>query len=106
MEQLISCNKSSRRRGTRYRNSETFLARALKRIPLGSQTFSKSKTQFPYGVSPYFIQRGKGSHVWDIDGHEYVDFINGLCSVTLGYCDPDVDKAVREQLRSGVTFSL
>ena len=47
---------------TRYRLSETMLERALRTIPLGSQTFSKSLTQYPRGVSPYFIQRGAGSH--------------------------------------------
>ena len=90
----------------RYKKSEEFLKRAERVIPLGSQTFSKSKTQYPFGVSPYFAQRGQGSRVWDIDGNEYVDFINGLLSVTLGYSDPDVTQAVREQLEDGVIFSL
>lgn len=90
----------------RYRKSEEFLARAERSIPLGSQTFSKSKTQYPFGVSPYFVQRGKGSRVWDIDGNEYIDFINGLAAVTLGYSDPDVTAAVRAQLDDGVIFSL
>jgi glutamate-1-semialdehyde 2,1-aminomutase len=90
----------------RYHNSEEMLERALQTIPLGSQTFSKSKVQFPYGVSPYFIARGKGSHVWDIDGNEYIDFINSLAAITLGYCDPDVNAAVKAQLEEGVIFSL
>lgn len=90
----------------RYRKSEEMLERALRSIPLGSQTFSKSYTQYPRGVSPYFIERGKGSRVWDIDGNEYVDFVNGLASITLGYRDPDVDAAVAEQLQSGVIFTL
>jgi glutamate-1-semialdehyde 2,1-aminomutase len=82
------------------------LERALKTIPLGTQTFSKSKTQFPFGVSPYFIKKGAGSHVWDVDGNEYIDFINGLASVNLGYQDPDVNYAVAKQLENGVIFSL
>ncbi|HXC40612.1 MAG TPA: aminotransferase class III-fold pyridoxal phosphate-dependent enzyme [Burkholderiales bacterium] len=90
----------------RYRRSEEFLKRAEAVIPLGSQTFSKSKTQYPHGVSPFFIERGQGSHVWDIDGNEYIDFVNSLCAVTLGYKDPDVDAAVRAQLELGVSFSL
>ena len=90
----------------RYEISEYMLARALRSIPLGSQTFSKSKTQYPHGVSPYFLVRGKGSHVWDVDGNEYIDFVNGLASITLGYCDPDVDAAVMNQLGQGVIFSL
>lgn len=91
---------------SRYAHSEQLLERALRTIPLGSQTFSKSKTQYPLGVSPFFIQRGRGSRVWDADGNEYVDFINSLAAITLGYCDPDVDAAVRQQLEDGVIFSL
>jgi len=90
----------------RYEQSEKYLEQACKTVPLGSQTFSKSKVQFPYGVSPYFITHGKGCRVWDLDGNEYIDFVNGLLAVTLGYCDPDVDAAVMKQLSQGVTFSL
>ncbi len=90
----------------KFSESEKMLERALKTIPLGSQTFSKSKVQFPYGVSPYFIVKGHGSHVWDVDGNEYVDFINSLLSITLGYNDPEVNQAVNEQLQDGTIFSL
>lgn len=90
----------------RYQKSEALLERALKVIPLGTQTFSKSLTQYPYGVSPYFIVKGEGSRVWDADGNEYIDFINAQASVTLGYNDPDVTAAVRAQLDDGVIFSL
>jgi glutamate-1-semialdehyde 2,1-aminomutase len=90
----------------RYKKSEELLERALKTIPLGSQTFSKSKTQYPYGVSPYFISRAQGSRVWDVDGNEYIDFVNSLCAVTLGYNDPDVTVAVKNQLEDGLIFSL
>lgn len=89
-----------------FHRSEAMLARTENVIPLGSQTFSKSRTQFPVGVSPLYLDRGKGSHVWDVDGNEYVDFISSLCSVTLGYGDPDVDGAVRDQLDRGVILSL
>lgn len=90
----------------RYRKSEAMLERALKTIPLGSQTFSKSITQFPRGVSPLFIARGKGCRVWDLDGNEYADFMNGLLSVSIGYNDPAVNEAVKAQLDNGVIFSL
>ncbi|MEQ9370523.1 MAG: aminotransferase class III-fold pyridoxal phosphate-dependent enzyme [Coleofasciculus chthonoplastes F3-SA18-01] len=90
----------------RYHCSQELLSRALKTIPLGTQTFSKSKTQYPFGVSPYFLLRGIGSHVWDADENEYIDFINGLAAVTLGYKDLDVTNAVRTQLDEGVIFSL
>ena len=90
----------------RYSASEAMLTRARKVIPLGSQTFSKSITQYPLGVSPYFAERAKGSKLWDADGNEYVDFINALASVTLGYGDPDVTEAVEAQLKDGTIFSL
>ena len=89
-----------------FTQSEQLLARAEKSIPLGSQTFSKSKTAYPYGVSPFFIERGLGCNVWDVDGNQYTDYVSGLLSVSLGYCDNDVDNAVIKQLKSGVTFSL
>ena len=90
----------------RYKESNRLIKKALDVIPLGSQTFSKSITQFPRGVSPLFIERGKGSHVWDVDENEYIDFINGLCSVTIGYSDSDIDYAIKRQLDSGISFSL
>lgn len=89
-----------------YKNSEEMLARALKSIPLGTQTFSKSKTQYPFGVSPFYIQKAKGSRVWDIDGNEYIDFICGLGAISLGYNDEDVMNAVKAQLEEGTIFSL
>jgi glutamate-1-semialdehyde 2,1-aminomutase len=89
-----------------FAESEKLLERAQGVIPLGSQTFSKSRTQYPVGVSPLFLERGQGSHVWDVDGNEYIDFVSSLASVTLGYKDPDVDAAVRAQLDSGVILSL
>lgn len=90
----------------RYQQSEQLLERARKVIPLGAQTFSKSVTQFPFGASPYFAERGKGSRLWDVDGNEYIDFVNALASVTLGYADDDVNGAVHKQIDDGTIFSL
>lgn len=86
--------------------SQAMLARAERFIPLGSQTFSKSRTQFPVGASPLFLECGEGSRVWDVDGNEYIDFVSSLGAITLGYQDPDVTGAVREQLDAGVILSL
>ena len=90
----------------RYKNSGLTLDKALKTIPLGAQTFSKSITSVPLGVAPLYVENASGCKMWDVDGNEYTDFVNGLACVTLGYCDPDVDHAVREQMKSGITFSL
>ena len=76
-----------------YKKSEQLLDRALKSIPMASQTFSKSLTQNPRGVSPFFIEKGKGARVWDVDGNQYIDVVNSLAAVTLGYCDENIDNA-------------
>ncbi len=90
----------------RYQNSALLLQRALRSIPLASQTFSKSIIFYPEGASPLFVERGEGGRVWDVDGNEYIDFVGGLGSVLLGYNDADVTEAVLGQLRNGVTFTL
>lgn len=89
-----------------YSRSEELLDAALAVIPLGAQTFSKSLTQYPRGAAPFFIDRAAGARAWDVDGNEYIDFNNALCSVTLGHCDPDITAAVTEQLSKGTIFSL
>ncbi len=90
----------------RYAKSEALLRRARRSIPLGAQTFSKSSTHLPEGAAPFFLESGRGARVRDADGNEYIDLVNGLAAVLLGYADPDVDAAVRSQLERGVTFSL
>ncbi|MBI1307984.1 MAG: aminotransferase class III-fold pyridoxal phosphate-dependent enzyme [Bacteroidetes bacterium] len=90
----------------RYHTSEDLLERALRTIPLGSQTFSKSITQLPKGVSPFFADHALGSKIWDVDGNEYVDFMCSLMAVSLGYNDPDVTTAVSNQLQKGSIYSL
>ncbi|MBN2124746.1 MAG: aminotransferase class III-fold pyridoxal phosphate-dependent enzyme [Deltaproteobacteria bacterium] len=91
--------------GDRYRRSRELLEKTSRFVPLASQTFSKSPIQYP-SAAPHFLARGQGSRVWDVDGNVYIDFINGLLPVILGYCDPDVDRAVLDQLGKGVSFSL
>lgn len=101
-------NSSERRRELqqRYQRSNQLFERANKVIPTGAQTFSKSYLTYPQGISPLFLDHGKGSHVWDVDGNEYIDFVNGLLPIVLGYNDPDVDQAVQAQMAKGVSFTL
>ncbi len=89
-----------------YETSSALLRRAERVIPLGSQTFSKSRVNFPPGAAPLFLTHGRGGRVWDVDGNEYVDLVLGLLPVLLGYCDADVDSAIRTQLDKGISFSL
>jgi glutamate-1-semialdehyde 2,1-aminomutase len=90
----------------RYKLSEEHLVRAELTIPLGSQTFSKSRTQYPVGISPLYARGAKGAYLWDIDGHRYVDLVSSLASITLGYQDRVVQRAVRKQLNRGSIWSL
>lgn len=91
---------------SRFLESEKLLRLAEAVIPLGSQTFSKSRTQYPLGVSPFFASKGSGSYLWDVDGNKYVDLVASLAAVTLGYGDPEINKAVKRQLKKGVSLSL
>jgi len=90
----------------RYAKSGEQLKRAEQTIPLGSQTFSKSRTQYPVGISPLYAARAKGAEIWDIDGNKYIDLVSSLASITLGYSDSEVNRAVKKQLRLGVSLSL
>ena len=90
----------------RFINSVAQLARAELTIPLGTQTFSKSRTQYPVGVSPLFAKKAKRAYVWDIDGNKYIDLVSALAAVTLGYGDNKVENAVKKQLKMGVSLSL
>ncbi|CAA7619848.1 aminotransferase class III-fold pyridoxal phosphate-dependent enzyme [Magnetospirillum sp. SS-4] len=85
--------------------STALLKRAEAVIPLGSQTFSKSRIQYPED-SPMFLTHGLNGRVWDVDGNCYVDMVCGLLPVVLGYQDSDVDAAIRGQLSNGISFSL
>jgi len=86
--------------------SNEIYERAKKIIPAGTQTFSKGVTQFVEGFAPKYLKRGKGSYVWDVDDNKYLDYVMACHPIILGYADPDVNRAVIEQLELGSTFSL
>lgn len=89
-----------------FLKSNQLYERALKTIPQGSQTYSKSAENFVLGSFPLFIDSGKGGRVTDVDGNEFIDFILALCPIILGYGDQDVDIAIKNQLDKGIIFSL
>lgn len=86
--------------------SQAWLERAKKVIPSCAQTFSKGYTQYVQGVAPVFLQRGKGCRVWDVDGNEYIDYVQGLLPNILGYAHEGVNAAAAAQLAEGHSFSL
>jgi glutamate-1-semialdehyde 2,1-aminomutase len=86
--------------------SNELYERALKvQMPV-TQTLAKGPGQWTKGVAPKYIQKGKGSHVWDVDGNEYIDYNAAIGPVSLGYAYPKVDEAIKKQLDEGITFSL
>ncbi len=86
--------------------SDKYYRRALKLIPSVTQTLAKGPSQHVNGIAPKYLRRGKGSHVWDVDGNEYIDYNMGIGPLSLGYAYDKVDEAIREQLNDGITFSL
>lgn len=78
--------------------------------------FAKAKTLFPGGVNspvrafksvggtPIFIDKGKGSHIWDADGNEYVDFCGSWGPLILGHAPDVVLKKVTETIVNGTSF--
>lgn len=86
--------------------SQRLLARARGLVPAFTQTLAKGPGQYVRGVAPAYLARGKGSHVWDVDGNEYVDLQMAIGPLSLGYGYPAVDDAIRRQLEDGITFSL
>ncbi len=86
--------------------SNKLYARALKLIPAATQTLAKGPGQYVKGIAPKYLVKGKGSHVWDADNNEYLDYNMGIGPLSLGYAYDKVDDAIRKQLEDGITFSL
>jgi len=78
--------------------------RAHEIIPGGCHTYAKGDDQYP-AIAPPFIARGEGSHVWDLDGNEFIEYGMGLRAVALGHAFPSVIEAVANELGNGSNFS-
>ena len=86
-----------------FSQSNALRERAHAVIPGGAHTYSKGDDQFPE-LAPGFLVRGAGSHTWDADGNEFIDWGMGLRSVILGHADPGVLAAVSAELQKGSNF--
>jgi glutamate-1-semialdehyde 2,1-aminomutase len=80
--------------------------RACELIPGGTQLISRRPSQFAAGVSPVYAASARGARFTDIDGHEYIDWVSGIGAIILGYADPVVDEAVKEQISGGTIYSI
>jgi len=72
-------------------------------IPGGCHTYAKGDDQYPQFM-PVYIAKGRGSHVWDIDGNEYIEYGMGMRCVTLGHAFGPVVDAARRQMRLGTNY--
>lgn len=88
---------------TTFTKSDDYRARVHNAIVGGAHTYSKGDDQFP-ALAPAAIVRGKGGHVWDLDGNEYIDCSLALGAVSLGHAYEPVLDAVRKQLELGAAF--
>ena len=70
--------------------SDALWERALRAIPVGTQTFGKAPKRWGFGTVPNFLQRAEGSLVWDVDGNEYIDYALALGPIILGYNYPSI----------------
>jgi len=86
--------------------SDELYARAQKIMTPVTQTLAKGPGQYTKGVSPKYVKRGAGAHIWDVDGNEFIDYQMGIGPISLGYAYPRVDDAIRAQLQDGITFSM
>jgi len=80
------------------------------------ELFKRAKRVIPGGVNspvrafgsvggvPRFIERGKGCHIWDADGNEFIDFVGSWGPLIAGHANPAVLKALRTVMASGTSF--
>ncbi len=87
-----------------FSRSHQLQQRLQRVIPGGAHTYAKGADQYPE-LSPGVLARGKGCHVWDVDGNEFIEYGMGLRAVTLGHAFPAVVKAVRDSLELGTNFT-
>ncbi|WP_282181609.1 aspartate aminotransferase family protein [Aliiroseovarius marinus] len=81
----------------------------MQKLTSQADWIARARTVLPAGGFGNFdpgivIARGEGSHVWDEDGNEYIDYLIGSGPMLLGHGHPEVIEAVLEQLPLGMTF--
>jgi glutamate-1-semialdehyde 2,1-aminomutase len=88
----------------RYRRSQELFARAAKVIPAGIYGHAGPAIGLP-GAFPYYADRARGSHYWDVDGNEYIDYLCGYGPMILGHQNPEVEEAAARQQRDALCLN-
>lgn len=87
--------------------TQSLTERYIAEFPQSRKLYEQAKTIFPAGVThdgrfmgpfPIYVDRAQGSHKWDVDGHELIDFWSGHGSMLLGHSHPEVVRAVQQQM--------
>jgi glutamate-1-semialdehyde 2,1-aminomutase len=89
---------------TNFENSKQLQQKSHHLIPGGAHTYAKGDDQYPE-LAPGFLVKGKGCHVWDVDGNQYVEYGMGLRAVTLGHAYEPVVEAAYRQMQKGINFT-
>ncbi|MBJ7535379.1 glutamate-1-semialdehyde 2,1-aminomutase [Rhodomicrobium vannielii ATCC 17100] len=87
-----------------FSRSKALQTRALQLIPAGCHTYAKGLDQYPV-LAPGFVAHGRGAHVWDVDGNEFIEYGMGNRAVTLGHAFPAVVEAVQKEIANGCNFT-
>jgi len=66
---------------------------------------SSSRGPATFGQYPIFMERGRGSRIWDVDGNEYIDWMMAFGALPLGHAHPEVVEAITEAAASGAHFA-
>jgi len=85
------------------KSSELF-ARAQNRIPGGVN--SPVRAFRNVGGDPFFVARGEGARIWDVDGNEYIDYVGSWGPGILGHAPKVVVEAVRDAATRGLSFGI
>lgn len=101
---MAIAHKTQRAISKNYSRSRALEAKARQLIPGGAHTYAKGEDQYPE-MAPGFIDHGKGCHVWDVDGNEFIEYGMGLRAVTLGHAFEPVDQAAYKQMQLGINFT-
>ncbi len=89
-------------------------AKLVERTPESKRRHERGLKVMPGGVPssfqendpwPVYLERGQGARVWDVDGHEYVDFHNGFGVMCIGHANPTVGAAVKARVDQGTHFA-
>jgi len=88
----------------RRTKSDQLFAEALKHIPGGVN--SPVRAFRAVGGQPFFVNKAKGAHIWDVDGNEYVDYVGTWGPAILGHAHPKIIQAVRDAAENGTSFGI